>query len=132
MTPSQLALAGLSRGPTTGRLSKKKLTKDQQIAALKEELRAAQEHASVVTCSVSFYFISVCLLRALVLQNHSAVRGDQAPQDTGGDTDPATDVEETSIAVVGTKRKTAGSTRSASTCALFFYLISILDCSLLG
>ena len=40
MTPSQLASAGL---PVVRCTSKKKLTKDQQIAALQKELREAQE-----------------------------------------------------------------------------------------
>ena len=43
MTPSQLASAGLSHTPKTHRLSNKKLTKDQQIAALKDEIQAVRE-----------------------------------------------------------------------------------------
>ena len=50
MTPSQLASANLSRGPNTRRPpNMKKPTKDQQIAALKDELRAAQKLTSSVT-----------------------------------------------------------------------------------
>ena len=49
MTPSQLSSAGLSRTSNTRRPSNKKLTKDQQIAALRDELRAAQELISSVT-----------------------------------------------------------------------------------
>ena len=55
MTPSQLLSARLSRTPkmtpNTRRPSSKKLTKDQQIAALKDELRAAQELMSSVSVS---------------------------------------------------------------------------------
>ena len=43
MTQLQLASAGLSHAQNVPRSSKKKPTKDQQIAALKKELRAAQE-----------------------------------------------------------------------------------------
>lgn len=42
MTPLQLASAGISH-PRTARRSSKKLTKDQQIAALRDKLRAAEE-----------------------------------------------------------------------------------------
>ena len=55
MTPSQLSSAGLSRGPNARRLPNKKLTKDQQIAALKDELRVTQELISSV-----FYFSMHC------------------------------------------------------------------------
>lgn len=40
MTPSQLASAGLSHTPNTHHPSNKKLTKDQQIAALKDKIHA--------------------------------------------------------------------------------------------
>ena len=46
MTPSQLTSAGLSRAPNTRRpsnTSSKKQTKDQQIAALKDEIRDLRE-----------------------------------------------------------------------------------------
>jgi len=43
MTPLQLLSAGLSHTPNAHRPSAKKLTKDQQIAALKDELHTAQE-----------------------------------------------------------------------------------------
>lgn len=59
MTPSQLASADL---PDSRRPSKKKLTKDQQIAALKDELRIAQElFISSVTISILFllYFLTL-------------------------------------------------------------------------
>ena len=49
MTSSQLASAGLSRTVKTPLPSKKKLTKDQQIAALRDELRAAQDLISTVS-----------------------------------------------------------------------------------
>jgi len=48
MTPSQLASAGLSHAQSTRRPSNKKPTKDQQIEALKSELRAARELISSV------------------------------------------------------------------------------------
>lgn len=66
MTPSQLASAGL---PNPRRASKKKLTKDQQIAALKDELRVAQELAvSSVTSFVLFYSYFVALTPVLFLE----------------------------------------------------------------
>ena len=46
MTPSQLSSAGLSHTPATRH---KKQTKDQQIAALKDELRTVRELISNVT-----------------------------------------------------------------------------------
>jgi hypothetical protein len=49
MTPSQLSSAGLSRAPLR---CPKKLTKDQQIAALKDELRAAREQVPIVVCFI--------------------------------------------------------------------------------
>ena len=48
MTPSQLASAGLSHIRSSRRPSNKKPTKDQQIEALKSELRAARELISSV------------------------------------------------------------------------------------
>lgn len=56
MTPSQLLSAGLSSTLATRR---KKPTKDQQIAALKDELRAVRELISNV--SNSFYLIYITL-----------------------------------------------------------------------
>ena len=53
MTPSQLASAGIA----CTKNSKKAPSKDQQIAALKEELRAAQEAISNVS-RVFLYFLS--------------------------------------------------------------------------
>lgn len=60
MTPSQLASAGLSRARNAGRPSNKKPTKDQQIATLRNELRAAQELISSVT------FFLLCVTRISV------------------------------------------------------------------
>ena len=60
MTPLQLSSTGLSRGPITRRPPNKKLTKDQQIAALKDKLRASQEIISSVT-----YFPSHCMYTTL-------------------------------------------------------------------
>ena len=51
MTPSQLASAGIAR---LKKSSSKGPSKDQQITALKEELHAAQEAMSTVSC---FFFI---------------------------------------------------------------------------
>jgi hypothetical protein len=63
MTPSQLLSTGLAPPPNARRVPKK-LSKDQQIAALKDELRAAQElvlsvahftscyiHRDILTCA---------------------------------------------------------------------------------
>ena len=49
MTRSQLSAAGLSRTSKTPSTSSKKPTKDQQIAALKDELRAIRELVSIVS-----------------------------------------------------------------------------------
>ena len=56
MTPLQLALAGL---PDTRPAPKKKLTKDQQIAALKKELQITKE---LLILSVSNYIYSILCL----------------------------------------------------------------------
>jgi len=50
MTLSQLTSAGLARTPAPCR---KKATKDQQIAALQDELRSIRELISNVTCFTS-------------------------------------------------------------------------------
>lgn len=122
MTPSQLSSAGLSRGSTTRRPLNKKLTKDQQIAALKDELRAVQEHMSSVSHFIFPHMYLDALTNSLIVQSRSAAHDDQtrASPDTGGDTDPATDAEETQMVTVGTKRKISASARSASTCVLSF------------
>ena len=49
MTRSQLVSASLSHAVNPRRPPNKKLTKDQEIAALKDELRAAQELLSNVS-----------------------------------------------------------------------------------
>ena len=56
MTPLQLTLAGL---PDTRPAPKKKLTKDQQIAALKKELQVTKE---LLISSVSNYIYSILCL----------------------------------------------------------------------
>lgn len=70
-------------------------------------------------CFIRSQFFCLAFIRALmktfILQSRSAARNNQVPEDAGGDTDPATDVEETTTTVTGTKRKITGSTRSAST-----------------
>ena len=58
MTPSQLRSAGVSHTPKPRRPSTRKPTKDQQIAALQDELRAAQE----LIQNVSHYLV-FCTLR---------------------------------------------------------------------
>lgn len=117
MTPSQLARAGLSHAPGA---STKRQTKDQQIAALKEDLQAARD---LITSIVSrFSAVHLCFyLVTLILghrQNRSRSNTDrnddmQESPDTGGDTEPATDTEEAD-AHVGTKRKAAQSAGPAS------------------
>ena len=102
MTPSQLSSAGLSRTPAPRR---KKATKDQQIAALQDELRSIQELLSKVP---SFYLIYIhpTLTNPFVFQKNSdsrAVCCDRA-QDADGDTEPGTDVE-AETATAGSKRK---------------------------
>jgi len=93
MTPSQLLSAGLSTCTSaTRRSSRKKLTKDQRIAALENELRIAQE--------------AVLNTRS---NDHAAF---EEPMDTGGDTELGTDSEETH-ASAGTKRKARGPSGSA-------------------
>ena len=111
MTPSQLLSAGLSRTPNTRRTPGKRLTKDQQIAALKEELRAAQELMSRVSPLVLICIHDDALIAVSIFQSLS--RSDERDDlDAGGDTDPATDPEET-YATAGAKRKAKGSASSA-------------------
>jgi hypothetical protein len=60
MTPLQLLTAGHSLASNSGRpLSKKKQTKDQKIAALQDELCAAQDYISMV----STLFFTPCVSR---------------------------------------------------------------------
>jgi hypothetical protein len=117
MTPSQLSSAGL---PVPRR--PKKLTKDQQIAALKDELRAAQEQVRNVFC---FIVLLRRTHKSHCLQNHSNVYAahdnkTEASFDAGGDTDPATDTDE--IQIIGTKRKSVGSARSTSRYPTFIHI----------
>ncbi|KAF9778111.1 hypothetical protein BJ322DRAFT_1025213 [Thelephora terrestris] len=86
MSPSMLALAGLLK---VRQPAKKKLTKDQTIAALRDELRAAQE--SMIASSLATDDL-----------------------DAGGDTEPTTDVEELETTAGGKKRKASGLPGSAS------------------
>ena len=128
MTPSQLALAGLpcttnAHHTNTSHTSNKKPMKNQQITALKDELRAAQELILNVT-SLSLVFGSFYLYPS-TFQNGSSkhmVHNDrvQASLDVGGDTDPATDTEDDRTVVTGTKRKGGKSTSSATRCALSY------------
>ena len=80
--------------------------KDQQIKALKEELRVAKELLILsVIISILSHLYSVAF--TFIFQNRSnthTARGDGPPLDAGGDTDPATDPEELNT-VVGMKRK---------------------------
>ena len=116
MTPSQLLLAGLSRTVNTRRLPGKKPTKDQQIAALKEELRAAQELMSSVSPPTSVYIHRDVLIAFSIFQSQSRSDGHD-DLDAGGDTDPATDPEE-SYVTAGAKRKAKGSANLAPRCVL--------------
>ena len=59
MTPLQLSSAGLSRASTVRRPAKKKLTKDQQIAALEDELRSTRE--LILTVIVFCTRVTMCL-----------------------------------------------------------------------
>ena len=111
MTPLQLLSAGLSHTPKSRRPSAKKLTKDQQIAALRDELRTAQELMSKAQVNplTLAHHITTTLTATFVLQsrfdgNDTQDNPIQASPDAGGDTDPATDSDET-YATVGAKRK---------------------------
>lgn len=114
MSPAQLLSAGLSRAPNARCASNKKPSKDQQIAALKDELRAAQERIANVSLFTSLCTHCNVLMTFQRHTNDRAVHNDQmqVSLDMGGDTDPATDPEET-YATVGTKRK-AGGVKKAS------------------
>jgi len=59
--------------------------------------------------------------------NKSAGRSNETQEalDAGGDTDPATDVEETQTLVVGTKRKATGSARLVSTYVLGLFVLCL-------
>jgi hypothetical protein len=74
MTPSQLLSASLSRTPNTRRPSSKKLTKDQQIAALKDELRATQELISGVSPLTSAHTYCGALIASLSRATLTSVR----------------------------------------------------------
>ena len=109
MTPLQLLSAGLSHTPNARR--PKKLTKDQQIAALRDELRTAQEIMSTVQVNPLVFACTRyhMLTDPFVFQGRfdgSTAHDDpvQPSPDAGGDTDPATDSDET-YATVGAKRK---------------------------
>ena len=65
MSALQLASAGLSHIQNARRPPSKKPTKDQQIAALKDELRIAREVISNVMCSTLHYLYFVALTSAL-------------------------------------------------------------------
>ena len=111
MTPLQLLSAGLSHVPKSHRPSAKKLTKDQQIAALRDELRTTQELMSKAQVNplTLAHHITTTLTTTFVLQscfdgNNAQDNPIQASPDAGGDTDPATDSDETYI-TVGAKHK---------------------------
>ena len=109
MTPSQLASAGLPRPTKPAKLSMAK-----EIAALKAELRAAQEVIYVCGPTLYFSYLIITLTFSQSRSNEPSSHGDpvQDSLDTSGDTEPTTDVEETSP--VGTKRKKTGSARTTS------------------
>ena len=112
MTPSQLASAGLFHVPGARLPSQKKPTKDQQIAALKAELYAAQQS---LFSGVTPYSISSTSHGTHAPCSQSRGEDVQLSLNAGGDTEPSTDVEE-AMATVGTKRKAAKSTGQASRC----------------
>jgi hypothetical protein len=97
MTPAQLAAAGIS--DPRPKKPQKKPTKDQRIAALEENLRITRELLQTVIFPPLLHFRS--LLTMTIAQNlPSAIAGSgigmasQSPND-GGDTEPATDDDET-------------------------------------
>jgi hypothetical protein len=96
MTPAQLVSAGLSSAP------KKKKTKAQEIAALQEQLRVAHELLSLV---IQFSVTSPYSVALICYQGQFVAHSKQAPEDTGGDTDVATDTEEPETTTAGTKRR---------------------------
>lgn len=137
MTASQLALAGLPHTTNKRRSSNKKPTKDQQITALQDELRAIRELISSVRIP-SYSTPNLLYLRLPIFQtssNKNPVPGNRTQPllDVGGDTDPATDIEEDQPAAIGTKRKASRPTSSATTCVLSraVCIVSILTILLL-
>ena len=109
MTPSQLASASLPRPTKPAKLSMAK-----EIAALKAELCAAQEVIYVCGPTLYFSYLIITLAFSQSRSNEPLLHGDpvQDSLDTSGDTEPTTDVEETSP--VGTKRKKTGSAHTTS------------------
>lgn len=107
MTPSQLTVAGLRRTSDSHRPSTKKLTKDQQIAALRDELRVAQEAISSVSLFTPGLLVRHTICHRFQSRSNRHAVLDNQP-DSGGDTEPATDLEDTFTAV-GTKRQSVGS-----------------------
>ena len=107
MTPSQLLLARLSRTPNARRPSAKKLTKDQLIS-----LTSASTCCDVLM--IPFVF------QARFGEDNAHDDPTRASLDAGGDTDPATDPEE-SYATVGVKHKAGRSAGSATGCVSAYF-----------
>ena len=104
MTPSQLFAAGISTPHSKN--PKKKLTKDQRILALEEDLRLTRELLRTVTMFIS---LGPNLLTDFVQNNSPIAGGDvgmmpQSP-DHDGDTEPATDDDSSYIQTSSQKRK---------------------------
>jgi hypothetical protein len=103
MTPAQLSAAGISQ-PQQKR-PRKKQTKDQQIAALQEDLRATQELLQTVFARLLSPFRTLTNF----LQNHPTSTGNisgmasELPDD-GGDTEPATEEDDDYVITTGRKR----------------------------
>ena len=102
-TPARLLATGITKSQS--KRPRKKQTKDQQIAALREDLRMAQELLQVIPTLFSFSFT----LFTISPQNHPASAenaGGAMPElpDDGGDTEPATEDEEEEALTTGRKR----------------------------
>ena len=104
MTPSQLSAAGISTPHSKN--PKKKLTKDQRILALEEDLRLTRELLRTVTMFIS---LGPNLLTDFVQNNSPIAGGDvgMMPQSPNhdGDTEPATDDDSSYIQTSSQKRK---------------------------
>ena len=110
MTPAQLAAAGISQ---PSKKPRKKQTKDQIIAALEEDLRATRELLQTVFRSFSIPFRQLMRLsqNRLVSVGNTGVTPES--QDDGGDTELATDDDDSDYTFTSGRKRSAQ--RSAST-----------------
>jgi hypothetical protein len=115
MTLSQLTLAGLSHAQNTRHPPpNRKPTKDQQIAALEDKLRAAQELISNITHFALYYlYLITIMMHILQSSSNSHVARDDHTQvslDSDGDTEHTTNTEEPeTTTTVGAKQKASKS-----------------------